>query len=468
MSSIARSTHWQPLCAHDPTPGDDEVVSSAGRKFQAVADEIEKQIAELGKIAEGSTSLQGDYVPTLQEVCRAVKDDLGKIKGRYREVGGLLKAWSPELLGFQQEAERLLDDAQQAQRGLDRLVVVTVPNDQMTDEQRADALRRQRQGDALRGELTAARRRLADLEDRRDRAAQRVANRIDEASQDQLTDDWWDNVKDWFAEHKDLIDGVCKVLGVVALVALVVCLVVPGLNIAAGAALVTAATYVSIGATSVSLLVHTGQAATGTGSWADVGLDAFSLVTFGVGKLLSVGAKEAAGAVRVEAATVAGERAAAPILEKAFAEVDELAKARDSLKWWKPWDWFKGPKLEQMMEQTLATGAADANAARIAAEEAKLAEKVTIGVGDVLRYGDGDLAKIAVQIGNDSRYLASMEASLETAAGGAEALVATGAGMFLASGGATVWSGVTSIYSPEWWDRFKENFVAEVGSLHLP
>ena len=72
MSSIARSTHWQRLCAHDPTPGDDEVISSAGHTFQGVAEEIEKQIAELGKIAEGSTSLRGGYVGTLQGMRRAV------------------------------------------------------------------------------------------------------------------------------------------------------------------------------------------------------------------------------------------------------------------------------------------------------------------------------------------------------------------------------------------------------------
>ena len=72
MSSIARSTHWQPLCAHDPTPGDDEVISFAGHTFQGVAEEIEKQIAELDKIAEGSTSLRGGYVGTLQGMRRAV------------------------------------------------------------------------------------------------------------------------------------------------------------------------------------------------------------------------------------------------------------------------------------------------------------------------------------------------------------------------------------------------------------
>ncbi|HOI03976.1 MAG TPA: hypothetical protein PLJ48_07475, partial [Dermatophilaceae bacterium] len=158
MSSIARSTHWPPLCATDPTPGDDEIVRSAGRKFQGVADEIERQIAELGKIADGSSSLQGQYVATLQEACEAVKGDLGKIKRRYREVGGLLVGWAPELVDFQREAERLLDDAQAAKRGLDGLVTITVPYDQMTDEQKADAQQRQRRASELNGDLNEARR----------------------------------------------------------------------------------------------------------------------------------------------------------------------------------------------------------------------------------------------------------------------------------------------------------------------
>ncbi len=466
MSSIARSTHWQPLCAHDPTPGDDETIDAAGRKFQAVADEIERQISELAKIAQGSAGLKGGYVGTLEEACRAVKDDLGKIKGRYREVGGLLRAWSPELLGFQQEAERLLDDAQEAQRGLDRLVVVTVPSDQMTDEQKADSLRRQRQGEALRGELTTARRRLTDLEDRRDRAAQRVADKIEGASQDGLTDSWWDNVKDWFAEHKELIDGICKVLGVVAMVALVVCLVVPGLNIAAGAGLVAVATWVGIGATSASLLLHTGQAASGTGSWLDVGLDAFSLATFGAGKFLSVGAKEAAGAVRVEAATVAGERAAAPILAKAAAEVDELAKARAAIPWWKIWQWGKATRLEDEALAVARAGQAEAAEVRLAAEEAKLVEKVTVGVGDVLRYADDEVARIAVQVANDAAYLRGLEEATAASIRTAEAAVSRAANVFRAGLAVDVGAPIVSELAPEWWEDFSESFVWEWGSLH--
>jgi hypothetical protein len=467
MSSIARSTHWPPLCATDPTPGDDEIVRSAGRKFQGVADEIERQIAELGKIADGSSSLQGQYVATLQEACEAVKGDLGKIKRRYREVGGLLVGWAPELVDFQREAERLLDDAQAAKRGLDGLVTITVPYDQMTDEQKADAQQRQRRASELNGDLNEARRKVHDLQERRDRAAKRVADKIEEASADDLTDSWWDNVKDWFAAHKELIDGICKVLGVIALVALVVCLVVPGLNIAAGAALATAATYVGIGATSASLLLHTGQAATGTGTWLDVGLDAFSLATFGAGRFLSVGAREAAGAVRVEAATVAGERAAAPILAQAAAAVDDLAKARAAIPWWKIWQWGKAARLEDAMALVKQAGQTEAAAARVAAEEARLAEQVTIKVRNVLRYGDGDLAKIGMQLREDAKYLKGLTESVQLVD---EAVGATGkaAAMFLTSGGTTVVSAGSSFYSPEWWNTMRETFVWEVGSLHRP
>jgi len=466
MSSIARSTHWPPLCATDPTPGDDEIVRSTGRKFQGVADEIERQIAELGKIADGSASLQGEYVATLQEACEAVRGDLGKIKGRYREVGGLLVGWAPELLGFQREAERLLDEAQQAQRALDRLVTITVPYDQMTDEQKADAQRRQRQGDELKGELAAARRKVHDLQERRDHAAKRVADKIEDASDDDLADSWWDNVKDWFAAHKELIDGICKVLGVIALVALVVCLVVPGLNIAAGAALVTAATYVGIGATSASLLLHTGQAATGTGSWLDVGLDAFSLATFGAGKFLSVGAREAAGAVRVEAATVAGERAAAPILAEAAAQVDELAKARAAIPWWKFWQWGKAASLEDEAVAVARAGQAEAAEVRLAAEEAKLAEKVTVGVGDVLRYADDEVARIAVQVANDAAYLRGLEEGTAASIATAEAAVSRAANVFRAGLAVDVGAPVVSELASEWWEDFSESFVWEWGSLH--
>ena len=466
MSSIARSTHWPPLCAADPTPGDDEIVRSAGRKFQGVADEIERQIAELGKIADGSASLQGQYVATLQEACEAVMGDLGKIKGRYREVGGLLVGWAPELVGFQREAERLLDDAQAAKRGLDGLVTMTIPYDQMTDEQKAEAQRRQRLRDELNGDLNEARRKVHDLQDRRDRAAKRVADKIEEASDDDLTDSWWDNVKDWFAAHKELIDGICTVLGVIAIVALVVCLVVPGLNIAAGAALVSVATYVGIGATSASLLLHTGQAATGTGSWLDVGLDAFSLATFGAGRFLSVGAREAAGVVRVEAATAAGERAAAPILAEAAAQVDELAKARAALRWWNPWHWGKGGVLDDAMAEVARVAEAQATAARAAATEARMAKETTIGVWDVLKYADDEVARIALQVGNDASYLRDLEVAVTTSVTAAQAAVAKAASVYRTGLAVDVGAPVLSLLAPNWWEDLSEEFVWEWGSLH--
>ena len=73
------------------------------------------------------------------------------------------------------------------------------------DRQKADAQQRQRRASELNGDLNEARRKVHDLQDRRDRAAKRVADKIEEASADDLTDSWWDNVKDWFAAHKELI-----------------------------------------------------------------------------------------------------------------------------------------------------------------------------------------------------------------------------------------------------------------------
>jgi hypothetical protein len=45
--------------------------------------------------------------------------------------------------------------------------------------------------------------------------------------------------------------------------------------------------------TAGAMLIHTALAANGDGSWVDVGLDAFALVTMGGGKLLSEGARAA-------------------------------------------------------------------------------------------------------------------------------------------------------------------------------
>jgi hypothetical protein len=108
-----------------------------------------------------------------------------------------------------------------------------------------------------------------------------------EEGDDGVRDSPWDNFMDWMDEHHELVSTICTVLGVIAMAACVVALVVPGLNVAAAAVLAG----VAMGASSPSHLGHSALAVSGNGSWVDVGIDVFSLATFGAGRFLGPGVK---------------------------------------------------------------------------------------------------------------------------------------------------------------------------------
>lgn len=119
------------------------------------------------------------------------------------------------------------------------------------------------------------------------------------AIDDDVADSPWDNVKDWYDANAGWIKSVTKVLSYVAAALAVVALFIPGLNVAVF--LLTAGVLLSQGI----------LAASGNGSWADVGLSVFALATMGVGRLATVGLRGAGGLRGVQAATrAAGSRAA--------------------------------------------------------------------------------------------------------------------------------------------------------------
>jgi hypothetical protein len=281
---MSRATQWEPLCGTDPTPGEPDEVTRAGRHYSAMADEIDQQVQRLKDIVSGT--LQGAYVQTLTDAAEGLKDDLGRTSGRYREVGGTLQGWAPQLNDFQDEAEQLRQQAVTAASGMsDNQELATVrPLDAPppTDGQMAETNARQGRYDDARGDLSRTQGWLVDLADRRDAAAARVADAIREKSDDGLANSHWDDFQGWMDRHHELVDTVCKVLGVIAMAACVVALFVPGLNIVAAAGLVAGAG---------SMLGHVALASTHHGSWWDVGMDTVALATLGTGRFLGPGLK---------------------------------------------------------------------------------------------------------------------------------------------------------------------------------
>lgn len=227
----------------------------------------------------------GEYVSSIREPAQQIATNLGRVSGRYREVGSTLTSWGPELTGFQNETDRLWRDADTAQYQIETNQPLPVqPTDSVVaaeaDAQDARA-RERRRLDAI-ADLAQAQRRLSDVRRRRDDRARAVAAAIRDHIDDAITDSWWDNVKDFFDDHADTIKEITTVLGYIGMACLVISLAIPGLNIISA---------IALGAGIASLAGNSALALTGNGSWIDVGLDTLALATFGVGKIIGPGSK---------------------------------------------------------------------------------------------------------------------------------------------------------------------------------
>ena len=116
--------------------------------------------------------------------------------------------------------------------------------------------------------------------------------------------------------------------------------------------------------------------------------------------------------------------------------------------------------LERAYTQAAAT------AARAAATEARMAEETTIGVWDVLKYADDEVARIALQVGKDAGYLRELEVAVTTSVTAAQAAVAKAASVYRTGLAVDVGAPVLSLLAPNWWEDLSEEFVWEWGSLH--
>jgi hypothetical protein len=296
----ARPGDWHLLGADgDPLPGDAYDVASEARHYDQTATAIRDQVSRLRQMASGNNELVGKYAPALEDAAKDLADHLDDAQGRFDTVASQLKIWSPVLSDGMSQTLSMVREAEQAQSTIDANQPSGTPVDKKDDHAvQADQQRGNRLSGAQ-GDLSGIQGRFDTLMGHVNDTAEDVAKKISDASHDSLKDSWWDShVRKWIHDHADLLKMIADVLTWIATAIIIVVLIVG-----------TGGVGLAILLTAGALLIHTMLAANGDGSWVDVGIDAFALVTLGAGRMLSTAAKTARLASLAEAAPGAADAA---------------------------------------------------------------------------------------------------------------------------------------------------------------
>ena len=273
-----RSGDWEAL-GHDrdPVPGDETVVDRLADTYTRAADDIARLSGRLRRLAD-LDGWKGKAAETFAESADDTAEDLAKAERRYREAARALRGWVGPVRTARSESWRALTAATAAKDDVrrydvDRLAGVAEPTPEQLDAQR--------RSDQLRGEaqqrLDAAKDRLDTALGHLEEAGGRTADAL-RASSEHGKDSRWDDVKGRVRDFAKPLKAAVDVLGYVAM-ALAVVTIAIALVATAPAWLFIAAVAVGVG----MLVIHTALvlSESGKATWADVGMDVFSLATAG-------------------------------------------------------------------------------------------------------------------------------------------------------------------------------------------
>jgi hypothetical protein len=283
---------WEPLGLDtDPVPGDPGRISQEAAHLASVAKEISDQVARLHTMAAGGAdgALKGQYADKIHSSAKDLAGELDKVVGRYQKVSAALNGWIPDLEQAQKLSLQALNEAEGPYKKLNQTVALPSGNN-LTAQQQQDVTNYHTAMKQAQGALDAARTLLGKATSLRDSSGSHYASQIHQACDDSMKDSWWDSFKEWVGQYAGIIKDICTVLEVIATVLAIVALFIPGLDI------IAALLWIGFGLTALALTGRVMLAATGNGSWLDVALDAFALVTFGLGKAASGGLKATAEA----------------------------------------------------------------------------------------------------------------------------------------------------------------------------
>ncbi|KDR61166.1 hypothetical protein ACH4GG_06040 [Streptomyces albidoflavus] len=261
---MARPVDWQPLAESDPTPGSPKDIDDEVSHMASIAKKLRAQVDDLEKIAK-KEGLKGKYSQTLTEGASDLAGKLEDAAGRYETVKSHLSEWSKDLAVAQRRSLAALD---------------LVKSDEGKEEEAKDKLK-------------------AAVEYRDDRAGH-WAGKIEQAIEgDNLTDSWWDNVKDWIDKNAGWLKVVIEIASYVATALAIAAIFISGIGIG-----------IVLAAAIAVLVARVVMALAGQGSWADVALDIFGIATMGLGRGAVTGLKAGQAATRAAAAAGAKKSAA--------------------------------------------------------------------------------------------------------------------------------------------------------------
>ncbi len=265
---------WQPLGLDaDPVPGDPQAIGAEVAHLAAVARTVTGQIAALHKIASENAET-GQHAEKIRAAALGLVGSLQKVATRYARVSSALSGWVPELEQAQALSIRALDEAEAPYARLRQAVALPSGGD-LTAAQRQDIAAYHASMRRAQDQLDVAQALLTRATTLRDTQAAYYAAKINQASDDGLTDheSWWDDFTHAITRYAGLIKDACTVLEVVAAGLAIAALFLTGAGWLIAALVLTAA----------ALAGRITLAATGNGSWLEVAADAIALVTLGVG-----------------------------------------------------------------------------------------------------------------------------------------------------------------------------------------
>ena len=276
---------WQPLGLDaDPVPGDPQAISEAAAHLSSVARTVNGQVAALRKIAGDGTEI-GQHADKIRSAAGSLIGSLQAAATRYSQVSSALSGWVPDLEEAQSLSIQALNQAEGPYATLNQ-VFAPPPGASVKPlavQQDIQSARR------AQSELDAAQAVLARAVALRDTQAAYWAAKINQASNDSLTDheSLWGEISGGFDELvgavaweiKD-VSTVLEVLATVAgIAAFIIAQFVPGLDVAVDGLVLGAFL-----ATGVAAGGRAALALSGNGSWRDFAFDAIALVSFGIGR----------------------------------------------------------------------------------------------------------------------------------------------------------------------------------------